>query len=381
MEEILAPTLKRIQLSELSKSLSDNKITLVKGPRFSDKNDCVIQSLETDQRTFETWNKKDFSQEKFETNWSNVISQVESEFLVIFEAEYLSVQQELIEFVLAHDTTPSLVLVYSFEPKIDPILVDVLKSEGALIAWNTYSFYELAQSKGMGSIEQELDKRLIYGSFFPDLDQVENIEEALHQKLEEILPTQISFEDRINKKEKLILVLKNLAFEMGEVISYNEIATRCDLDNETVERYIALFEKAFILKTIPSYYGGHKYEMKKGNSIYFLDNGLRNALINNFNSMDWRNDATQLWRNWLLIERMKWNTLLGKDNPLYTWRSHTKQSVDILEREGEQLLAYQASWTKKKKMRFPAGFQKNYPNALLFSLNRSTYWSFLSKKK
>ena len=168
---------------------------------------------------------------------------------------------------------------------------------------------------------------------------------------------------------------------MGNLISYNDIALRCDLDNETVQRYVLLFEKAFILKRIPSYYSGKKYEMKKGVSVYFVDNGIRNALINNFNSMDWRNDATALWRNWLMIEKMKWNASIGRKAEYYTWQSHTKQRVDMIEKVGDQILAYQTSWTKKKKPKFPAGFLKNYPEAATFTLNRSTYWSFLTKKK
>ena len=114
--------------------------------------------------------------------------------------------------------------------------------------------------------------------------------------------------------------------------------------------------------------------------IYFVDNGIRNVLINNFNPMILRNDWDQIWKNWLVSERIKWNKTNQKDISYFFWKTHTKQIMDFIEIENGIVSAYKTSWEKKKKMKFPASFVEAYPFAKTFTLNRSTYWGFLTKK-
>ncbi|CAN0021586.1 unnamed protein product [Chrysoparadoxa australica] len=256
-----------------------------------------------------------------------------------------------------------------------------IQSNDLMIQLYPPSFYEIAQAKGMGALEEQLEQRLIYGSYERVMENPEDAQAILDEFIDEMIASSLSAKERINKKGRLKHVLQVFAFEMGNLISYNEVGVRTGLDNETVERYVQLFEKANIVKIIPSYFGGNKYEMKKGNSVFFIDNGIRNALINNFNPMEWRQDATQLWRNWLLMEKMKWNNLIKRNAELYTWRTHTNQRIDFMERFDGKIKGYQTSWTKNKTPKFPASFGKYYPEAKQSVLNRSTYWTFLSSKK
>lgn len=375
--------IERQQKAQAIRALQEGKILLVQGPKGIGKTDFVVEALRSFTDSFTLLERNDFRELNSGENVKDELikSAKGTDFLVLKNAEYLLHLPTILELALADDELPKIVLICSFQPNIDELLLEALKEAELYIEISPFSFYELAQFKGMGTLEKELEDRLVFGSYpavIADQDQAENI---LNELVDQILVTQLGANDRINKKKQLIAVLKTLAFEMGEIISYNDIGLRCDLDNETVERYIDLFEKANLLYRISSYYGGNKYEMKKGVSVYFADNGIRNALINNFNSMEWRNDATQLWRNWLFVEKIKWNQNLGKKVDYYTWRTHTKQSVDCLEVENGNMRAYQTSWTKKKNVRFPAGFLKNYPEAETFQLNRSTYWGFLSRKK
>jgi len=175
-------------------------------------------------------------------------------------------------------------------------------------------------------------------------------------------------------------MLQIIAFNIGEPISYNATGEKSGLDNETVERYVNLLERSFILIRLPSFFNEHRYELKKSHVIYFVDNGIRNVLISNFNPLFLRNDIDQLWRNWLISERIKWNKLNGKVAEYKFWRTHTRQTIDFLEIADGGISAYKSSWEKKKKIKFPALFKEAYPEIGTHSLNRSTYWGFLTKK-
>lgn len=383
METLNEIRIERQQKTQTIHALREGKILLVQGPKGIGKTAFVLDAVETITPRYQILEKTDYRDLNTGEDLKNqLITYAQgSEYLILRNAEYLTHLQSILELALSDDEMPRLVLICSFQPHIDELLLEALKEMDLIIEISPFSFYELAQVKGMGTMEKELEDRLVYGSYPAVILDPEKAEQIVKDLVDHILVAQLGANDRINKKKQLLAVLKTLAFEMGEIISYNDIGIRCDLDNETVERYIDLFEKANLLYRIYSYNGGHKYEMKKGVAIYFADNGIRNAFINNFNSMEWRNDATQLWRNWLFVEKIKWNQNLGRKVEYYTWRTHTKQSVDCLEVENGRMRAYQTSWTKKKNVRFPAGFLKNYPLAETFQLNRSTYWSFLSSKK
>ncbi len=375
----------RQQKAQAINALEEAKVLLIQGPKGISKTAFALEVLRHFPGEVNLLEKTDYRElEKDATidleTWLKSQTQ-NTPFLILKNAEYIVKLQELMEVVLMSELDIKVILICSFAPLLDELLVEALEKSGLIINLSPFSFYELAQVKGMGTLEKELEERLVFGSYPSVISNPENAETELMDLVDHTLVSQLGANERINKKKELISVLKILAFEMGKIISFNDIGLRCNLDNETVERYVELFEKAFLLYHIPAYYGGNKYEMKKGVSIYFADNGIRNALINNFNSMDWRNDATQLWRNWLFVEKMKWNQNLGKRVDYYTWKTHTKQSVDCLEIENGKMRAYQTSWTKKKNVRFPAGFLKNYPNAETFQLNRSTYWGFLTSKK
>jgi len=355
MEEIRAQSKINRQLKvTVQEQIKEAKVLLIQGPKGIGKTEFVLDILTDLIWSHALVSRKDYKSLQSETEIETFLKEKtgDAHILILKDAEHFGQLQLLLEMVLANDFAPRIVLLSSFQAPIDELLFEALKANDLVVELTPFSFYELAQTKGMGSLEKELEDRLVFGSYPSVINNPENAEEIINELLEQILTTHLGANDRINKKKQMIAVLKTLAFEMGEVISYNDIGTRCDLDNETVERYVELFEKAFLIYRIPSYYGGNKYEMKKGTSVYFTDNGFRNALINNFNSMEWRNDATQLWRNWLLVEKIKWNRNLGKSVEYYTWKTHTKQNVDCIEMENGRMRAYQPLGRKRKRFVF-----------------------------
>lgn len=373
----------RIQYAKLKENIAQNKIILLTGPRRVGKRTAVqiaLNELNISAIEFDASNKKAIKQfEEISAATLNEKFQGQR-FVIIHEAQYLEKLQDMIEILLSGEIDATLILCCSYEPLIDEVLREVLQLQGLEINILPTSFYELAQKYSLPEEEKLLEKRIIYGNYPEVTEDLEHAELTLREMVQEVIFTNLGVTDRINKGDKLMRMLQIISFNIGEPISYNEIGEKCDLDNETVERYVDLLEKSFILIRIPTFYNGQRYELKKSHVIYFVDNGIRNVLISNFNPLFLRNDIDQLWRNWLISERIKWNKLNGRSATYKFWRTHTRQTMDFLEIQADKISAYKTSWEKKKKIKFPASFIEAYPTISTHTLNRSTYWGFLTKK-
>jgi uncharacterized protein len=222
--------------------------------------------------------------------------------------------------------------------------------------------------------------RLIFGYYPEIVADPETAEQQLLELLEDSIFTQLGAADRINKSDRLVQLLRLLAFNIGQAISYNDLGQQCGLDNETVERYIKLLEKAHLLFMLPSYYNGNRYELKKSHTVYFTDNGIRNALIRQFQPLEFRNDTDLLWKNWVISERLKANALAGREPVTYFWKTHTKQEMDYIEVTENGISAFKMQWDKRKKIRIPASFTEAYPEIKTTGINRSTFWGLITKK-
>jgi hypothetical protein len=375
--------MKRYQQDPLLAQLTSNKIVLLSGPRLAGKEELIISVLEhipSDVLQINMSNKKE--RKLIEEASITELTATFHNFpiVVIHEAQYLSNLQSMIEEVLSGTISSTILLSCSYEPLLDELLKEVLEAQGLHFKVLPPSFYELATANGLPEEEKLLEQRLIFGAYPPVAQSQENAEEILKHLLDTIIVTDLGVTDRINKGDQLLKMMQILAFSIGEPISYNEVAEKCGLDNETAERYISLLEKAYILIKLPSFSTEQRYELKKSHCIYFVDNGVRNMLINNFNPTSLRNDLNELWLNWLISERMKWNNLQQKEAKYSFWRTHTKQSVEFIEEQNGVINGYKATWEKRKKIKFPAMYGKYYPTHHLQTLNRSTYWGFLTKK-
>jgi predicted AAA+ superfamily ATPase len=375
--------MQRLQINLLKENCIANKIVLLIGPRKVGKRTMVLEALISLQQTpieFNAGNKKDKAlfQQVDAASLNELFGT--AKFTIIHEAQYIEKLQEIIEHILSGSIKTTLILCCSFEPAMDEVLREVLQVQGLEMKIMPPTFYELAQHNSLPVEEQLVEQRLVFGNYPAVTEDLANAEATLKEMIQTVIFTNLGVTDRINKGAKLMRMLQTIAFSVGEAISYNEIAEKCDLDNETVERYVDLLVRSFLLIRIPTLYSGHRYELKKSHVIYFADNGIRNAVINNFNPIEIRNDLDGLWRNWLISERIKWNQLNGKNVRYQFWKTHTKQTIDFIETSDEKIHAYKTIWGKKKTIKFPASFQEAYPTIATHTLNRSTYWGFLTKK-
>lgn len=366
--------MKRLQEDALKSAIQTSKIVLIQGPKNVGKEDLCIKLLRELDTPFALLSGRE---KEWETNDLNAIAEGT---LVFNDAQHIPNLQGILEATLEGQVQKNLVLLCSFRPLLDDLLIEVLEANGMLFSFFAPSFYEAAQHFGIAEESRLLEERLIFGNYPSVLNDLDRAQEELQILIQDVIVSHFGPKDRVNKGNLLHRVMIQLAYAIGEPISYNEIGERVGLDNETVERYINLLCDAFVIVALPSYHEEKRYELKKSFCFYYLDNGVRNALINNFNPTFMRVDMKELWRNYLIAERLKWIKINKLEIDLYFWRSHTKQQLDIVELHGQHILAYKSDWEKRGKIKIPELFTSYYPAAKTSLLNKNTYWTYLSKK-
>ena len=155
-------------------------------------------------------------------------------------------------------------------------------------------------------------------------------------------------------------IIRALAYQVGNEVSYNEIAQLVGADNQTVEKYIDLMEKAFIIHRLPALKRNLRNEIKRGMKVYFWDNGILNSVINNFNEINSRTDVGALWENFVVSERQKYLANHGLNVHSYFWRTTLQQEIDYLEEENNVFSAYEIKWNPRRKVSFSKTFLENY---------------------
>lgn len=225
------------------------------------------------------------------------------------------------------------------------------------------SFGEMVAHTNLLEEKRLLHHRLLYG-YYPEIVTSSGNEQALLKQLaNSYLYKDILTWERIQKPDKLEKLVQALAFQTAQLISYNELGQLCGLNAETVEKYINLLEKAFIVFRLPAFSRNLRNELKKSYKIYFYDNGLRNAVINQFNPVNLRNDTGQLWENWFISERMKYLNNSGQHVTRFFWRTLAQQEVDYIEDTNGIITAFECKWNPKAKGKVSRAFSNAYPEA------------------
>lgn len=370
--------MKRLSTEKVTESILNNQIALVSGPKSVGISEIIDGICSEKNLNF----KSIIASPKIkEWDLNDIQNEAQNlDYLIIEESQFLMNLQSIVDGLLSGKISTKIILVSSYKLMLEEELMMAIQHSELEHFIFAPTFYELANNFGLPNEQKEIENRLIYGCY-PEVLEAENKQEVLVNLIDEIINRRFGAVDRANDGGKLIRVLQLLAFHIGEPVSYNEIAIRADLDNETVERYIEMLCDAFILINLPSYHTEQRYELKKSNMIYFLDNGIRNAIIQNFNPTFLRNDHLQIWKNYVISERIKWVKMNGLQKDFYFWKTHTKQTIDLLELGENQSVGYKVDWEKRKKIKFPQLFQNYYPDFSLKTLNKTTYYSILTSKK
>lgn len=242
------------------------------------------------------------------------------------------------------------------------------------------SFEEMVNHTSLLEEKRLLHHRLVYG-YYPEIVTSPGEEKALLKQLaNSYLYKDILTWERIQKPDKLEKLVQALAFQMAQLISYNELGQLYGLNSETVEKYINLLEKAFIVYRLPAFSRNLRNELKKSYKIYFYDNGLRNAVINQFNPVGLRSDTGQLWENWFITERLKFLSNNQKYVSRYYWRTLAQQEVDYIEDANGKLVAFECKWNRKAKGSISRAFSNAYPKAGTYIVHPENAAEFLLEK-
>jgi len=239
------------------------------------------------------------------------------------------------------------------------------------------SFKEMVDYHGYWEEYNQLENRMIYG-YYPDVVLSENNKiEILNSLASDYLYKDILIWNKIKKSDKLLKLLQALAFQVGSQVSYSELGLMCGLNHETVESYIDLLQKSFVIFKLTSFSRNLRNELKKSKKIYFYDNGIRNAIIANFNPIILRNDIGALWENFIISERIKYTSYNNLYSNKYFWRTNKQKEIDYIEEYGGKLHAYEFKWNKKVKLKVPKSFISTYPDAELQIINPDNFGPFI----
>ena len=221
---------------------------------------------------------------------------------------------------------------------------------------------ELMESGGFLSVKQTLEARLIYGSYPDVLNHSDEAKEILMNIAGSYLYKDLLALEGIRKPVLLEKLLVALALQMGSEVSYNEIAQTIGSDSKTVEKYIDLLEKCYIVFRLSAFSRNLRTELKKSKKIYFYDNGIRNAILQNFAPLALRADVGALWENFFISERVKANHYQGRYVKSYFWRTTQQQEIDYIEEEDGAFTAFEMKWNPKKaSTALPSAFVRTYP--------------------
>lgn len=239
------------------------------------------------------------------------------------------------------------------------------------------SFGEMVTHHGFVEERRQLEHRLIYG-YYPEVVTHPGQEKRLLKLLaDSYLYKDLLALGQVNKPALLEKIVRALALQLGSEVSYQEIGQLVGADKQTVERYIDLLEKSYVVFRLPAYSRNVRNEIKRGKKIYFYDNGIRNAVISNFTPIAGRTDKGALWENFLISERYKRLLYQEIDAQRFFWRTTQQQEIDYLEEREGKLYAYEFKWKKKKKLTFPKTFTRAYPDSEVQGIDTENYDEFL----
>lgn len=241
------------------------------------------------------------------------------------------------------------------------------------------SYVELVGVFGQLEAKKQLERWLVWGTY-PEVVTHEDPQKRksyLDELTGSYLYKDILELEGVRHPEKIVNILRLLAFQIGQEVSLTEIASGVALNRETVERYLDLLEKSFVIFRRGGFSRNLRKEIIKNSRYYFFDNGVRNSLIQNFNPLNLRNDIGQLWENFLVVERRKMLEYKGFSANNYFWRTYDQKEIDLIEEREGGINAYEFKWQGRCRAVVKKEFLGAYPNAQISTVNRENFENFL----
>ncbi len=370
----------RLLQEKIQKKMFQNKAILVLGPRQSGKT-TLIHSIE--RRT----EKKVLYLNCDEPDIRNLLTDATSSTLkhlignakIVLIDEAQRVKNIGLTMKLITDNFSHIQLIATGSSALE--LTDEINEPLTGRKWEyrllPLSTQELVAWSGMLEERRLLNQRLLYGMYPDVIVNPAEKREILYNLTDSYLYKDIFAFKEIRKPEVIEKLIEALALQVTSEVSYSELAQLIQVDPATVQRYIDLLEKAFVVFRLRSFSRNVRNELKRSRKVYFYDNGVRNALISNFSPPETRVDAGALWENFLVSERTKLLFNNQKYAKPFFWRTKQQQEIDYIEESEGKLSAYEFKWNSSKKTRFPQTFRKAYPHHSTQTITPKNYMDFL----
>ena len=243
------------------------------------------------------------------------------------------------------------------------------------------SFTEMVAHSNLLQEIRQLPQRLVYGYYPEIVTQANDAERLLRFLSESYLYKDIFLFKGIKKPEKMLELLRLLAWQIGSEVNANELSNHLKIDHQTVESYITMLEQAFVLHKLPAYHTNQRNELKKSKKIYFNDLGIRNALINDFRPIETRNDSGALFENFVINELLKQNEYKQIHANFYFWRNTDQREIDLVVQKNNQLHAFEIKWSPIKKMRLTKSFYNIYGEVIFTTIHRENFFEVIENFK
>lgn len=363
------------------KKLQSNKVVIVFGARRVGKKVLVKEILDQVNEPVLTLNGEDINvHDKLATKSVENYKQILGSYKILHIDEAQKIPEIGLKLKLMIDEIDGLKIIISGSSSFD-----IHKDAGEPLTGRKYSFNLFALSENeYNQVENSISKvdkvreRLVFGNY-PELLHLPDREDKidyLNEMVSSYLLKDILVYENIKNSQKIFNLLRLIAFQIGGEVSLQELGNQLGISKNTVEKYLDLLSKVFILHRVEGFNRNLRKEITKNSRWYFLDNGIRNAVIANFNSIESRNDIGSLWENYMISERLKYQEYQRLMSNNYFWRTYDQQEVDWVEEREGSLFGYEFKW-KESKVKIPAQWKNAYPDASFELINKDNFFEWL----
>lgn len=368
---------------DLEKQLKPNRALIIYGPRRVGKTTLLNNFLNKTNLKYKLDSGDNIKTQHIlsSQDFSKIISYAEGyELLAIDEAQ--SIPNIGMGLKILIDQVPQIKIVATGSSSFDLSQQVGEPLTGRKVELELYplSQIELLNINNKHELKELLPQFLIFGSYPEVVTSKSKKEKAeiLEELTNSYLMKDILTLEKVKNSKQLFDLLKLLAFQIGREVSINELATQLSLESRTVLRYLDLLEKTFVVVRSGAFSRNLRKEISTKGKYYFLDNGVRNAVISQFNDIDLRNDVGYLWENFVFTERLKKRSYQGIYGETYFWRTYSQQEIDIVEERDGNLFGYECKWTDKKPLKPPKEWLKLYPKAEYHVISSENYFDFVT---
>jgi predicted AAA+ superfamily ATPase len=375
--------IERFLLSQLTQSLIPGKVLVLYGPRQVGKTTLAKDLLALTSLRSKFVNADELIyREALASQSRQTLGEVleDAELLVIDEAQ--RVPEIGLNLKILVDSYPQAVILATGSASFELANKISEPLTGRKLTFNLYpvSYPEICQTLGVIETRAQLDRWLVWGGYPAIVTENNPVlrERLLGELIGSYLYRDILEMEGVRRSDKIVDLLRLLAFQIGQEVSIAELATNLALNRRTVERYLDLLEKVFVIFRVGGFSRNLRKEVTKNPRYYFFDNGVRNSIIQNFNPLGLRNDVGQLWENYLIVERRKANQTAGRAVNSYFWRTYDQKEIDCIEEYGGKIHGYEFKWqTGEIRRATQTEFLNAYPDSELMTIRQDNFETFL----